>query len=372
MKPLKNFRKQKVYLKNRVKIEHQPENNMQNNFIKKITPLFFIFISFTMADAAVFYTPSEYNNVYNEKTALKLELKTLNRQYQNEKNRYENTINELQAEVDKLKREISQLQSSCSDRKKEFEGKIKELQDMINILKDKGTETEKNLIESNRLLQKNCEDSMEQARAKWDEEREKLVNELARLKNDYDKRILSLKDEIANLNEELSDLKKLTSKQKEELSRMENQASDLEKQLDAEIKKGDIRLKKFHNRLVINIDDRISFDSGYANLKKEILPSLKKISQILSQYPEYSIVVEGHTDNIPMRSKRFRDNWELSTERALAVLGYLLENTDLNPVRFSAAGYGEYRPLVSNETKENRALNRRVDIVVVPIAPGDK
>ncbi len=343
---------------------------MRNTYIKKIISLFFIIISIAAADAAVFYTPSEYNSVYNEKIALQLELKTLNRQYQNEKNKYENTINGLNAEIEKLKREIEQLNSSCADQKKAFETKIDELQNTINILKNTGSETEKNLIESNRLLQKRCEEDMEQAKEKWNEEREKLLKELADMKESYDKKLLALKDDIANLNEELSDLKKLTDKQKQELSRMENQASELEKQLDQEIQKGDIRLKKFHNRLVINIDDRISFDSGYANLKKEVLPSLKKIREILSQFPEYSIVVEGHTDNIPMRSQRFRDNWELSTERALAVLGYLLQDTNLNPVRFSAAGYGEHKPLVSNATKENRALNRRVDIVVIPTVPG--
>jgi len=343
---------------------------MYNHYIKKVTSFLILFISIAAADAAVFYTPSEYNSVYNEKIALKLELKTLNRQYQNEKNRYENTINGLQSEVDALKRDLEQLKSSCADQKKTFEAKISEMQEMINILKSKGSETEKNLIESNRLLQLRCEDDMTQARVKWDAEREKLLKEIADLKNDYEKKILALKEEISNLNEELSDLKKLTDKQKAELSRMENQASELEKQLDAEIKNGDIRLKKFHNRLVINIDDKISFDSGYANLKKEVLPSLKKIREILSQFPEYNIVVEGHTDNIPMKSQRFRDNWELSTERALAVLGYLLQDANLNPVRFSAAGYGEHKPLVPNATKENRALNRRVDIVVIPAVPG--
>jgi len=345
---------------------------MKKNFSKKIVLILFILISIAAADAAVFYTPSEYNEVYNEKIALQLELKTLNRQFQNEKNRYEGTITGLQAEVDGLKREIAQLKNSCMDQKKASDEKIAELQNTINILNSKSSDTEKNLIESNRLLQKRCEDDMAQATEKWNLEREKLIKEIADLKSDYGKKILALKNEILNLNEELSDLKKLTDKQKAELARMENQASELEKQLDEEIKKGDIRLKKFHNRLVINIDDRISFDSGYANLKKEVLPSLKKIREILSQFPEYSIVVEGHTDNIPMRSKKFRDNWELSTERALAVLGYLLEDTNLNPVRFSAAGYGEFKPLVSNATKENRALNRRVDIVVIPAVQGQQ
>ena len=343
---------------------------MHNKYSKKLISLFFIIISIAAADAAVFYTPSEYNAVYNEKIALQLELKTLNRQYQNEKNKYESTINGLNAEIEKLKHEVDQLNSSCSEEKKAFEAKIEELQNTINILKDTGSEKEKSLVESNRLLQKRCEDDMERAKEKWNYERDKLLKELADLKESYEKKLLTLKDEIANLNEELSDLKKLSDKQKQELSRMENQASELEEQLDAEIKRGDIRLKKFHNRLVINIDDRISFDSGYANLKKEVLPSLKKIREILSQFPEYSIVVEGHTDNIPMKSQKFRDNWELSTERALAVLGYLLQDATLNPVRFSAAGYGEHIPLVSNSTKENRSLNRRVDIVVIPAVAG--
>jgi len=158
-----------------------------------------------------------------------------------------------------------------------------------------------------------------------------------------------------------------TEKQKKELSRMENQAQELEKQLTEEIKKGEIRLKKYHDRIIINIDDRISFDSGQSELKKNFLPTLEKISKILAQYPEYYIIIEGHTDDVPIKTARFRNNWQLSTERALAVLDYLLKNTELDPRRFSAAGYGEYRPVVSNDTKENRALNRRVDIVVIPI-----
>ena len=337
---------------------------------KRILCVSIIFVSAITADAALYYTPSEYNAIYNEKIALQLELKTLNRQFQNEKKKYETTISDLNSVIDGLKREIARLKESCAEQKKSCESKIDELEKMIAILKEKGSETEKSLIESNRQLQKKSEDDMIKARELWSKEREKLLEEIKAMKTDYEKKIQGLKDEIANLQEELSDLKKLTAKQKQELAKMENQANELEKQLDSEIKKGDIRLKKFHNRLVINIDDRISFDSGFANLKKEVLPSLVKIREILAQYPEYNIIVEGHTDNVPMRSKRFRDNWHLSAERALAVLDFLLQDKNLNPLRFSAAGFGEYRPLVPNDTVENRALNRRVDIVVIPAVLG--
>ena len=147
---------------------------------------------------------------------------------------------------------------------------------------------------------------------------------------------------------------------------MNAQANELESKLAEEIEKGDIRLKRFHDKLIINLDDKISFDSGSARLKRDITNALKKIRNILVRYPENMIIVEGHTDNIPIRSKRFRNNWRLSTERALSVLGFLLKNKKLNPQRFSASGYGEYNPIVTNDTAQNRALNRRVDIVVIP------
>ncbi|MBW1902469.1 MAG: OmpA family protein, partial [Deltaproteobacteria bacterium] len=79
-----------------------------------------------------------------------------------------------------------------------------------------------------------------------------------------------------------------------------------------------------------------------------------------------NIQVEGHTDDVPIRSRQFPSNWELSSARALAVLRLLLEKSDIEPERLSAAGYGEYHPNVPNDSSENRRLNRRVDIVIVP------
>ncbi len=237
---------------------------------------------------------------------------------------------------------------------------------MVELLKSKGSETEKNLIEANRQLQEKCSDEIDRLKADFDKERNSLLEEIKSLKKSYEDKINSLKSEIENLNSEIADLKKLTEKQRAELARMESQANELEKQLEGEIKKGDIRLKKSRNRLIINIDDRISFDSGRATLKKEVLPSLKKIREILAQYPEYNIIIEGHTDDVPIKTKQFRDNWQLSTERALAVLEYVLEDKDLKAERFSATGCGKYRPVVPNDSKENRSLNRRVDIIVVP------
>jgi len=325
-----------------------------------------IVIGFSFLNADVFYTQKEYRNLYNEKVALEIELKKLQEQYLNVRANLSKNINDLELQIESLKKEIENLKSKNAEDKTSYEARIAELQKMIDLLKSKSSETEQKLIEANKQLQEKCNEEKNRLKEAADKEREKFLAEISSLKKSYEDKIASLKNQIDNLNAEIAELKKLTEKQKAELARMENQANELERQLEEEIRKGDIRLKKSRNRLIINIDDRISFDSGKAVLKKEVLPSLKKIREILSQYPEYNIIIEGHTDDVPISTKQFRNNWQLSTERALAVLEYILEDKTLKPERFSATGCGQFRPIVPNDSKENRALNRRVDIIVVP------
>ncbi len=326
-----------------------------------------LFAASGLVHGDVFYTTKEYNNLYNQKVAAELELKTLRQQYQNDKTNLQSRIRDLELEVENLTRNLENCNRKYREDTKAYQQRITELEKMVDLLKAKSSSTEKELISANRELQEKCDKTISGLKDGFDSERQALLDEIEKLKSDYEKKITSLNREITNLNSELSDLKELTDKQKKELSRMENQAQELEKQLTDEITKGEIRLKKYHDRIIINIDDRISFDSGQSELKKNFLPTLEKISKILAQYPEYYIIVEGHTDDVPIKTARFRNNWQLSTERALAVLDYLLKNSDLDPRRFSATGFGEYRPIVSNDTRENRALNRRVDIVVIPI-----
>jgi chemotaxis protein MotB len=106
---------------------------------KLFISLFIIPLLFIVADAALFYTPSEYNTLYNEKVALQLELRTLNRQYQNEKAELEARISNLESEIYNLKKEIEQLKDSSDSQKKSLEAKIAELQNTINILKEKSS-----------------------------------------------------------------------------------------------------------------------------------------------------------------------------------------------------------------------------------------
>ncbi|EMJ85602.1 OmpA family protein [Leptospira kirschneri str. JB] len=327
---------------------------------------FLFVLTLNSVSADVFYYPWEYNKVYNEKITLEIELDSLRTRYRNET---ENSKKE-RLEFDSKIRSLEELLS----REKEFRAKdndlnvekIKVLENQISVLKAKSSNKEKELIDENERQSKKFRDLIDGLKEDLEKERENCQKKTEALQKEYEKKISDLESRILVLNDEISKLKHLSENQKKELDRLSDQANELENKLTDEIKKGQIRLKRFHNRLVINIDDKISFDSGSADLKKQILPALDKIKEILGNYPGNLIIIEGHTDNVPIRTKKFSDNWQLSGERALSVLHYFLESKILDPRNFSLAGYGEFQPIVSNDTPENRALNRRVDIVVVP------
>ena len=124
----------------------------------------------------------------------------------------------------------------------------------------------------------------------------------------------------------------------------------------------DIMLHMEERGIVMELPERILFDTGRAEIKADFLPtwtcwpSFVRVAQ--------PIIVEGHTDNVPIRTFLYPSNWELSVARAVSVTRYLVEEHNMDPERFLATGYGEYHPIADNETAEGRARNRRVSIVI--------
>jgi chemotaxis protein MotB len=125
-----------------------------------------------------------------------------------------------------------------------------------------------------------------------------------------------------------------------------------------------VEIKEDSRGVIIELSDNILFQSARADLKPESKEILAKISDLIMTF-DNTIIVEGHTDNIPMRSPMFDSNWELSAARAVSVLRYLVEVKGNDPKRFTAQGYGEYHPIVPNDSVQNRSLNRRVNILIV-------
>lgn len=116
--------------------------------------------------------------------------------------------------------------------------------------------------------------------------------------------------------------------------------------------------------IVINLPSPVLFDIGKAELKQEAINILHEVAQSLKVMTN-EIVVEGHTDNVPISSGRYKSNWELSAARAFSVRDYFVRVEGIEEKRISCVGYGEYKPIVPNDTEENRAKNRRIGIKIV-------
>jgi chemotaxis protein MotB len=154
------------------------------------------------------------------------------------------------------------------------------------------------------------------------------------------------------------------SAQLDELNRTK---SLLEDRLSQEIKDKQVRLQMMEKGLVITVVGDLLFDSGKAKIRQEGYSILDKVGRVLKEnVPELNVGIEGHTDNQPIMHSGWKSNWELSTARALSVLHYMTQEEGISPERLSAIGYGEYHPVASNDTREGRQLNRRVEIVILP------
>ena len=163
-----------------------------------------------------------------------------------------------------------------------------------------------------------------------------------------------------------SDIEKIQALS-EQLDELASTKRLLEERLKQEIADKQVRLEMAEKGLVITFVADVLFDSGKADLKADSYSVLDKVSRVLLEnVPSNNIGIEGHTDNVPIKFSGWKSNWELSTARALSVLHYLVDKKDILPKRVQAIGYGEYRPIASNDTKEGRRLNRRVEIVILP------
>jgi len=170
-----------------------------------------------------------------------------------------------------------------------------------------------------------------------------------------------------NLDEQLGNLDEKLNQNGEALDPLEQEIKKIYKRVQEFVEKeglgADVRLRTDRRGVIIDISDNVLFDTGKADLKPESKELLDKLTELINSF-DNNIIVEGHTDNVPIRNSQFSSNWELSVHRATTVVHYFIEEKNISPERLSAAGYGEYRPIAPNDTAEHRALNRRVNILL--------
>ncbi|MDA7026220.1 flagellar motor protein MotB [Bacillus sp. CLL-7-23] len=151
---------------------------------------------------------------------------------------------------------------------------------------------------------------------------------------------------------------------KHSLEKIQQQVNQFIKEKKLEAK---VTTKLTDEGLLLSIEDNIFFDSGKAVIRQQDIPLAKEVSDLLVLKPARNIVISGHTDNIPIRNSEFKSNWHLSVMRAVNFMGLLIENPKLDAKTFSAKGYGEYKPIASNNNEEGRKKNRRVEVLILPI-----
>ena len=250
-----------------------------------------------------------------------------------EKNKLQNSEDSLQQSLDKLDLKLSDTQAylEVSRDSTKLGLKINELlNEELDLVKKNSTlKIQENIAKNNALI----------------------------------KKIAIKETELLSRTERIDRLEKIISSQKKILSDLKNRISEALLNYRG---KG-LSIKQRNGKVYISMENKLLFKSGKWNIELQGKQALMRLSKVLEENPDISILIEGHTDNIPFTSKgAMESNWDLSTKRATAVVKILLENNNILPQNLTAAGKSEFVPIASNTTIEGRAANRRIEIILSP------
>ncbi len=261
------------------------------------------------------------------------------------------------ADIENLKEEVSILNERLKTEENE---KTRLLNELVNLKKDyEDLKRERDTIREDNVNLRFLLDAKK-------DELSKAINDLRARIEEKDREIAHLRKDIERLN--LEKIKAIEEKEKA-IAELKGTYDKLVSELSEEIKKGEIEITQLRDKLSLSMVEKILFDSGSAEIKKEGKKVLERVAEILKNVIDKEIRIEGHTDNVPIGTRlmeKFPTNWELSVIRATNVVRYLIEK-GINPSYLSATGYSEFKPVAPNDTEENRAKNRRIEIVLVPI-----
>lgn len=248
--------------------------------------------------------------------------------------------------------ELAKLRRDSVDREKG-------LLDKIGTLERQLAETEKRLAEATAerdKLRKGLDDSTA------------LLGELRGRLQKLGQNVDRLTSERGELSQSLEDAKSRLEELRKQKAAAEVAAQtfrDLVQKLRAMIDAGQLKVVIRDGRMLIALPNDVLFDSGKTTVRPEGQVALGKVAQVLAGIPDRRFLVTGHTDDLPIRTRAFPSNWELSTGRAVEVTKFMIQN-GMKPQVLAAAGYGEFDPLVPNDSPEHRAQNRRIEIVLLP------
>ncbi|MDN3687716.1 OmpA/MotB family protein [Cyclobacterium jeungdonense] len=253
------------------------------------------------------------------------------------------------------------LLESCVPQKKYHEVNIRNAEMMRSL---RNTEE---MLDSTRRelasLQESNENLQEQLEAERQENSE-LAGRLESAMSTSSSVRQELTEKEQRLSEQQQRLDLLQNLLDEQRAVMENLKTTIDKAL-VQYRSDELQINEQDGKLYVSLQDKLLFSSGSATVNREGREALGKLAVVLNNSPDIQIMVEGHTDNVPIRGS-FEDNWELSTARATAIVRILTGTYDVAPERVIAAGRSFYEPKAPNESQEGRAKNRRTEIILTP------
>lgn len=187
------------------------------------------------------------------------------------------------------------------------------------------------------------------------EEKSTVEEDLKKKREQLDHASKEHEKTLAKLNTELE-------KQKESENKYKETMDDLKKEINDQR----VKISQLNGVIKVQMENKILFPSGEAVVSEEGKAVLQKVASSFARIKEKRFRIEGHTDNIPINNFKFPSNWELSATRAANVLHVILKNEGLEAKKFEIVGMGEHHPVAANDTEENRALNRRIEILLIP------
>lgn len=205
---------------------------------------------------------------------------------------------------------------------------------------------------------------IEDLKAQLEDLKDKYEGMIDELQSDNDEMKGKL-DELTAAKISLEDLVKQLNKQSEQAKKRLEMFQNMLAKFKSLIEAGKLKVKIRDGKMVLELPSAVLFPSGSAVLSEEGQATLAEVAPVLSSIPDREFQIVGHTDNVPIKTKKFPSNWELSTARAVSVVKFLQEH-GVSPEQISAGGYSEYKPVADNETTEGKAENRRIEIVVMP------
>ncbi len=196
-----------------------------------------------------------------------------------------------------------------------------------------------------------------------------LFNENISQADQYTEALRMKSEELKNQERLLSEREKALREMKAIINRQDSitkRLNDVLRNALLGFKSDELSVEIRDGKVYVSMSDKLLFKSGSASVEDKGKEAMKLLAEVLQKNPDINILVEGHTDNIPIKTAVYRDNWDLSVARATTIVRLLTDEYKLVPTRVTASGKGEFSPKASNETAEGRSKNRRTEIILTP------